>query len=91
MNTNKYIPNLSEDMLSGLNISTTDVIDSIEKLIIGCENKSTWSAPKAVILPEDGRYMMAPLAAADEPPYLAVKTVILNPRNSEKNLPQIKG
>lgn len=91
MNTNKSIPYLSEEMLSGLNISTTDVIRSIEKLIIGCENKSAWSAPKAVILPEDGRYMMAALAAADDPPYLAVKTVILNPRNSEKNLPQING
>jgi ornithine cyclodeaminase/alanine dehydrogenase len=35
--------------------------------------------------------MMAALAAADDPPCLAVKTVILNPRNSDKNLPQING
>jgi len=35
--------------------------------------------------------MMAALAAADDPPYLAVKTVIMNPRNSTRNLPQING
>jgi ornithine cyclodeaminase/alanine dehydrogenase-like protein (mu-crystallin family) len=91
MSTDKTIPYLSEEMLVGLDISTTDVIESIEVLIIGCEKGSVWSAPKAVILPEDGRYMMAALAAADDPPFLAVKTVILNPRNPDKNLPQING
>ncbi len=91
MNSNKAIPYLSEEMLTGLDISTADVIQSIEELIIGCEKKSVWSAPKAVILPEDGRYMMAALAAADDPPFLAVKTLVLNPRNSDKNLPQING
>lgn len=35
--------------------------------------------------------MMAALAAADDPPLLAVKTVVLNPRNPERNLPQING
>ena len=91
MSTDKTIPYLSEEMLVGLDISTTDVIESIEALIVGSEKGSVWSAPKAVILPEDGRYMMAALAAADAPPFLAVKTVILNPRNSDKNLPQING
>jgi ornithine cyclodeaminase/alanine dehydrogenase len=91
MNTNKTIPYLSEEMLAGLDISTADVIQSIEALIVGCEKKSVWSAPKAVILPEDGRYMMAALAAADDPPFLAVKTLVLNPRNPKKNLPQING
>jgi ornithine cyclodeaminase/alanine dehydrogenase-like protein (mu-crystallin family) len=87
----KTIPYLSGEMLAGLNLSTNDVIGSIEALISGCENGTAWSAPKAVILPDDGRYMMAALAAADDPPFLAVKTVVLNPRNSEKNLPQING
>lgn len=87
----KTIPYLSGEMLAGLNLSTNDVIESIEALISGCENGTAWSAPKAVILPDDGRYMMAALAAADDPPFLAVKTVVLNPRNSEKNLPQING
>ena len=89
MATSKTIPYLSEVKLAGLDISTQEVIESIEKLIAGCRNKTAWSAPKAVILPDDGRYMMAALAAADDPPYLAVKSLVLNPRNPEKNLPQI--
>lgn len=91
MGTDKTIPYLSEEMLTRLDISTSDVIQSIEALIIGCAKGSAWSAPKAVILPDDGRYMMAALAAADDPPFLAVKTVILNPRNPERGLPQING
>ena len=91
MNTNPLIPYLSGEMLSQLDLSTTDVIESIEALISNCENNDAWSAPKAVIMPGDGRYMMAALAAANDPPFLAVKTVILNPLNSEKNLPQING
>lgn len=91
MTTNESIPYLSGEVLAALDLSTIDVIESIETLITGCANETAWSAPKAVILPDDGRYMMAALAAADDPPYLAVKTVIMNPRNSTKNLPQING
>jgi ornithine cyclodeaminase/alanine dehydrogenase-like protein (mu-crystallin family) len=91
MTTNETIPNLSEEQLSGLGITTNEVIDSIESLISSFENQTAWSAPKAAILPEDGRYMMAALAAADDPPLLAVKTVVLNPRNPERGLPQING
>ena len=91
MTTNESIPYLSGEVLAALDLSTIDVIESIETLITGCANETVWSAPKAVILPDDGRYMMAALAAADDPPYLAVKTVIMNPRNSTKNLPQING
>ena len=85
------IPFLSEAKLSSLGITTSEVIQSIETLILGLENQTAWSAPKAVILPEDGRYMMAALAAVDDPPLLAVKTVVLNPRNPERGLPQING
>jgi ornithine cyclodeaminase/alanine dehydrogenase len=35
--------------------------------------------------------MMAALAAADDPALLAVKTVVLNPRNPDRGLPQING
>jgi ornithine cyclodeaminase/alanine dehydrogenase len=91
MTTNETIPFISEEQLSGLGITTSEVIDSIESLISSFENQTAWSAPKAAILPEDGRYMMAALAAADDPPLLAVKTVVLNPRNPERGLPQING
>ena len=85
------IPYLSRETLESLGLTTLDVIASIEEAIAGCEAGSVWSAPKAVIMPGDGRYMMAALAAADQPPYLAVKTVVLNPRNSDRGLPQING
>ncbi|MCP4335535.1 MAG: ornithine cyclodeaminase family protein [Gammaproteobacteria bacterium] len=91
MTTLETIPYLSEETLEGLQLTTHEVIKSIEALIVGCAEGSAWSAPKAVIMPGDGRYMMAALAAADEPPYLAVKTVILNPRNSARKLAQING
>lgn len=91
MTTPETIPYLSEETLEGLQLTTHEVIESIEALIAGCAAGSVWNAPKAVIMPGDGRYMMAALAAADEPPYLAVKTVILNPRNSARKLAQING
>ena len=50
-----------------------------------------FQSPKAVIMPSDGRYMMAALAAMDKPSLLAVKTIVLNPRNSARGLPQING
>ena len=91
MTTAQNIPYLSEETLAGLGITTGDVIESIEALIRGSAQDRVWSAPKAVILPSDGRYMMAALAAMDDPSLLAVKTVVLNPRNSERGLPQING
>lgn len=91
MNTAETIPYLSEATLAGLGITTDDVIESIESLIRGSAQDTVWNAPKAVIMPPDGRYMMAALAAMDNPSLLAVKTVVLNPRNSDRGLPQING
>ncbi|MEM7216152.1 MAG: ornithine cyclodeaminase family protein [Pseudomonadota bacterium] len=91
MSTNATIPYLSDNVLSNLGITTADVISTIESFIAGSANGTVWSAPKAVILPPDGRYMMAALAAADNPALLTVKTVVLNPRNPDHGLPQING
>ncbi len=86
------IPYLSEEDLSNLGLTTQDVIGCIEGAIQGGDNGTVWSAPKAVIMPpDDDRYMMAALAAMDGPSLLAVKTVILNPENSAKGIPQING
>ena len=85
------IPFLSENLLSSLEISTKDIIASIEDSIIGKQQGRVWSAPKAVITVPDQRYMMAALAAMDEPSLLAVKTVVLNPSNPDIGLPQING
>ena len=91
MHASENIPYLSRDTLNGLGIATGEVVKSIETLICGSAKDKVWSAPKAVIQPSDGRYMMAALAAMDDPSLLAVKVAMLNPRNAERGLPQING
>ncbi len=83
------IPYLSEQMLDTLGVDIFDVMQSLEHLIKGAAKNTVWSAPKAVITPPDGRYMMATLAAMDDPSFLATKSLVLNPRNPEHGLPQI--
>ena len=89
------IPYLDEASLKQLGISTSNVIAEIEDLIRKRSDNKAWSAAKAVIQPHsydgDERYMMAALAAMDDPSLLAVKTVVLNPENSNHDLPQING
>ncbi len=80
---------LSSEVLQNLHLSARDVIASIEHLIHGKQQQRAWNAPKAVITPSDGRYMMATLAAADDPPFLAVKALVLNPDNPHQGLPSI--
>lgn len=80
---------LSRDALESLNLTIEEVVESIEHLLRGRTQSRAWNAPKAVITPPDGRYMMATLAAADDPPYLAVKSLLLNPRNPERGLSAI--
>lgn len=91
MTQSETIPYLSGEALAALDISTQDVIGAIEAAIRGARSGTVWSAPKAVILPDDGRYMMAALAATSDPSLLTVKTVVLNPENPARGLPQING
>ena len=80
---------LSGASLDALGISAQDVIASIEHLIRGQARAEVWNAPKAVILPPDGRYVMGTLAAADDPPYMVMKSLIVNPGNAERGIPGI--
>lgn len=89
MEVSENIMYLSHGTLESLVLTTQEVIDSIEHLLRGRRRSQVWNAPKAVITPPDGRYMMATLSAADDPPFLAVKSLILNPRNRERGLPDI--
>lgn len=77
---------LSRETLESLGVSAAEVVETIEGLIRDRAQSRAWSAPKAAFTPPDGRYMMATLSAADNPPYLAVKAVVLNPRNPERGL-----
>lgn len=77
---------LSGETLNGLDISAADVVESIESLIRDCAQSRAWRAPKVAFSPPDGRYMMSTLSAADNPPFLAAKAVVLNPRNPQRGL-----
>ena len=89
MSTAVKLPYLSRSELESLSISTDEVVSKIEHLIKGTFESRAWNAPKMVITPPDGRYMMATLSASDDPPFLAVKSLVLNPRNREKGLSEI--
>lgn len=82
---------LSYEDCAVLGVTTGDVVKSIEDLIRARAEDNMWNAPKAVIMPPDGRYLMAALAACSDPPLLAVKSVVLNPRNPDKGLKIING
>lgn len=89
MNDSESLLYLSKSTLEALEITTDEVVASIEQLIRGRHESQVWNAPKAIITPPDGRYMTAMLSAADDPPYLAVKSLVLNPRNRERGLNNI--
>ncbi len=80
---------LDEPTLATLEISAAEAVDSIERLVRGQARAQVWAAPKSAFLLDDGRYLMSTLAAADDPPVLAVKALVLNPRNPEQGLAQI--
>ena len=82
---------LSDEALAGLGITTADVIDCIEAALRAQAEGKVWAAPKASILPGDGRYIMATLAASDSPRIIAVKSVIVSPRNPARGLSGING
>lgn len=81
MRQSSTIRYLTSDLLQSLQLSPQEIALSIEHLLLGLKRQQVWNAPKAVITPPDGRYMMATLAAADDPPFLAVKALVLNPDN----------
>ncbi len=91
MKDNNTFLYLSEEVMDGLDVSTAEAVECIEQLIVQLDASKAWSAPKSVILTPDGRYMMATNAATDDPQIMAVKSLVLNPRNVENGLPQING
>jgi ornithine cyclodeaminase/alanine dehydrogenase len=84
------LPYLSEPLLERLSITTGEAIEWIERLIMGQRDGRVWCAPKSVLYPGDERYIMATLAVADDPPVVATKSLVLNPRNRERGLPVLR-
>ena len=83
------LPYLSAAVLDRLAISTPDVVDEIERQIIGQRRGEVWCAPKAAVWPGDDRFIMATLGVASVPPVLATKSLVVNPRNAERGLATI--
>src|SRR5271168_2669733 len=80
---------LSAALAQRLDITTQDVVDSIEHLLRGQSSGTVWAAPKSTVNPPDGRYIMSTLAAADDPRIVAAKLLVLNLRNSARGLPDM--
>lgn len=80
---------LSETDLQGLGVTTAEVVECIERLIAAQAQGRAWVAPKTHLAASGDRYMMATLAAADDPPYMAVKALMINPSNPQRNLSAI--
>jgi ornithine cyclodeaminase/alanine dehydrogenase len=89
MSAVQSIPYLSDDVLSKLDVVPSQIADLIEKLLRDQANAKVWSAPKAALALPDDRYVMSTLAIADDPPYLALKSLVLNPRNPASGEPLI--
>ena len=83
------LPYLTRAFLEQLSITTNEIVDSIERLILAQRRGQVWCAPKVVALPGDERYIMATLAVADEPGVVATKSLVMNPRNPGRGLPAI--
>lgn len=81
------VPYYSGEVLEKLRITTLEVADLIEQLIRDRAEGNVWSAPKAAISVPDGRYAMSTMAVADDPGYLVVKSLLLNPRNPDSGQP----
>ena len=82
---------LSDAALAEMGITGAEIVACIEDAVRAEAGGTLWTAPKAAFQPGDGRYMMATLAAADDPAVVAVKTVMVSPGNPALGLPAING
>lgn len=82
---------LSEADLEALGIPTQTVVGAIEDAVRADIAGQLWVAPKASVLPGDGRYMMTTLAVGDAPALTVVKAVTVSPGNPARGLDGIEG
>lgn len=82
---------LTDSQLAALDIKPAEIIECIERAVQQAVAGQIWTAPKASLVPGDGRYMMATLAAAREPALVVVKSVMVCPNNPKLGLSAING
>lgn len=85
----EQLPIVSHRACRALGVETADVVESIERLIRDAARGKAWNAPKSVLSAADGRYMMATLCASDDPPLMAVKSLMVSPVNHRRGLDSI--
>ena len=66
-----------------------EVVACMEHLFHVQAQGRAWVAPKTNLSTDDERFMMATLAAADDPPFMAVKALMVNPSNPARSLSAI--
>lgn len=81
---------LSDALLETLGIMPSEVLDAVEAALLAKAGGRLHTAPKSVILPGDGRYLMSTLAAGDGG-FVVVKQVSVCPDNAGRDLPTING
>lgn len=86
-----HIPYIDAAQMDALKIPIAEKIDAIEYIFKKRAHQSAWSPAKSIILPEGGRYLMSTFSAMNDPDLCVTKTLVLNPDNPAKGLPQING
>lgn len=83
----RYLPDATLELLA---IPPSEVVEAVEAALVAKAEGRLHTAPKSVILPGDGRYLMSTLAAGD-PGFVVVKQVSVCPDNAGRDLPTING
>ena len=79
----------SRQDIEKLKLTPLNMVDAIQAICEGREAGRVQTAPKSSIRTDDGRFYMCTLASADPPGYMAVKSLGLSEKNSERGLESI--
>ena len=75
--------------VEGLGVTAREMTGMLSRLLKGLRSGASVNTPKRAINREDGRLYMSMLAASDDPPRFATKSLGLSPANAAKGLPSI--
>lgn len=89
MELGKEILYLSQADVRGLGLSAADVNGAVERMFAAAAAGGAVNVPKQGFDPGDGRLVQAMIAAADDPPLAAIKTVGVAPGNAARGLPHV--
>lgn len=80
---------LSRGDMAALPIAAVETVDAIQDMARGQQDGRVHAAPKSAVKPDEDRFYMSTIAAADAPPYMAVKSLGLSARNAGRGLESI--